>query len=92
MTERKLAAMHRLYGSIPAMACKNCRHLAERSGKRTHYKCGLYGVTGSEATDWGLSWTACGMYNVPVGQWVPVIRRLPHGEDPPIEGQTTLEI
>lgn len=93
MTERKIFAMHKRFGTCGVFRCKDCDHLI---GGKYHdkqlYKCELYGLTHSEATDWRLSYQACGMYNMPqnMDRWVPMIeqiRHAPKGQEPPIEGQ-----
>ena len=72
---RKIEAMHILYGSESG-TCKDCHHLLCNLWDKNYYKCALYGVSHSEATDWRLSWPACGMINHdPEMDWVPVIKR-----------------
>ena len=101
MNERKIYAMHRLYGTCGVMRCKDCDHLiGNKYHDRRYYKCELYGITGSEATDWRLSYQACGLYNMHVKRstWTPVIKRLRHSRkaqkvpEPPLEGQMRLEV
>ena len=93
MTERKIHAMHRRFGTCGAQRCKTCKHcLCIDHHNRRYYKCELYGVSYSEATDWRLSYQACGMYNMPqdMDRWVPMIeqiRHAPKGQEQPIEGQ-----
>ena len=41
-------------------SCKDCPYLQKNVANRTHYKCQVYGVSASEATDWALSYPACG--------------------------------
>lgn len=77
MNERKIDAMHKLFGEGPAL-CKDCDHFISGTyhDKRLH-KCALYGITHSDATDWRLSYKACGMFNrSPDDNWIPVLKRL----------------
>ena len=93
MTERKIQAMHKLFGTCGVFRCKDCPHLI--GGKyhdRQLYKCELYGLTHSAATDWRLSYQACGMYDMEVDmdRWVPVFDQIKHDHnkvEPPLEGQ-----
>ncbi len=64
---RQLAAMWSKFGPGPAgETCKNCVALrgyrGYGGGRRTYYKCSVYGVSSSEATDWRLKWPACGYF------------------------------
>ena len=94
---RKINAMHAHFGTCEGVQCKGCRHLI--SGEwhdRRYHKCELYGLSHSEATDWRLSYQACGMYNMHVkrGTWMPVIERLrysPKSPEPSIDGQVRME-
>ena len=67
---RKNEKMYKLFGKAPGEKCKTCDHL--KDGKRR--KCRCYGVSASEATDWTLSWDACGLYNVPFPYDMPVYK------------------
>ena len=95
MTERKIFAMHKMFGTCNGLLCRDCRHLISGTyhDKRYH-KCELYGLSHSEATDWRLSNTACGMYDMHVkrSEWVPVIERIRNSpkREPPLEGQTMM--
>ena len=93
MNERKIHAMHKRFGTCGVFRCKDCEHLIGwKYHNRQLYKCELYGLTHSEATDWRLSYQACGMYNMPqdMDRWVPLLEQIKHspkGVKPPIEGQ-----
>lgn len=92
MVDRKIHAMHKLYGTEWGKYCKDCSHLISGEWHDKHYhKCELYGLSHSEATDWRLSWIACGKFNVPVDtdHVKPVYKALPHKHEPehPLEGQ-----
>ena len=92
MTERKIHAMHRRFGTCGVMRCKTCKHcLCIDHHNRRYYKCELYGVSYSEATDWRLSYPACGAYNMPVDikRWEPIITQIIRSPNTPkpIDGQ-----
>lgn len=64
MALRKIELMHNLYGQIEDKKCSECCHL--QSGRYHNtilHKCELYGLTHSEASDWRLKYTACGMFD-----------------------------
>ena len=96
MNERKIFAMHRRFGTCGVLRCKTCSHLVRHEYNRNYYKCELYGESSSEATDWKVSYQACGMYNVPQNMetYVPVIEQIKHLPriEPPIDGQIRLEM
>lgn len=94
MIERKIDAMHKRFGTYSAL-CKECDHLIGIEYHDKHYyKCELYGNRCSEATDWRLSYIACGMFNsVPehYDNWIPVIDQIKRERqgncESPIPGQ-----
>ena len=93
MMLRKIDLMHKLFGEVPNRKCKDCQHLVSYTANRKWYKCECYGKSGSEATDWRLKYTACGLIDVPVYTGVPVIkmsRFYQEKEDVQIEGQVSL--
>lgn len=95
MADRKIAAMHKMFSATEGLTCKGCKHLISgRYHDRIYHKCELYGMSHSEATDWRLSYTACGLYNMHVKRstWVPVMDRLKPSPAPPLDGQVALEI
>lgn len=63
MTLRKIDAMHHFYGCDPLNGkCKDCPHLISGDyHDRKYYKCTVYGCSHSEATDWRISYDACGL-------------------------------
>ncbi len=96
--KRKIDLMHNLYSKDPAHTCGDCcNYWSARAGEycnRPLRKCERYGLTHSEASDWAKSWTACGMFNVPVpGKYRPVIETV-RGEkkkdSTPFDGQLSL--
>lgn len=98
MVNRKIFAMHERFGTCGAFRCKDCNHLV--GGKyhnRQLYKCELYGLTHSEATDWRLSYQACGMFGIEqdMSRWMPMIEQLKHAPKPPappIDGQVEMPL
>ena len=97
MTERKIQAMHKRFGTCGVLRCKDCCHLI--SGKyhdKRYHKCELYGMSHSEATDWRLSYQACGMYNVPqdMDWFTPLFEQIKHDPKifPPLDGQIRMEV
>lgn len=87
---RKIDLMHSLYGVIPSQKCKDCMHL--KGGVNEYRKCEIYGQTHSEATDFRLSYTACGMFNREWDGDIPVVR-MNNGvkkEEEQIPGQMSL--
>lgn len=97
MIERKIAAMYKRFGTCGVLRCRDFCHLIGGNWHdRRYYKCELYGLSHSDATDWRLSWQACGMYNVPqdMERWVPLMKQINRGPsvEPPLDGQVGLEI
>ena len=96
MVNRKIFAMHERFGTCGAFRCKDCNHLKKViPTQRVCYKCELYGDTASEATDWRLSYQACGMFGIEqdMSRWVPMIEQLKHASKPPappIDGQVEM--
>ena len=94
--KKKIYLMYELFGcsSDKDAVCKNCDHLRKHNANRTWYKCECYGDTSSEATDWRISWTACGLFNKPYeGQKSMIEIKKHYGRKKKqieIEGQMTL--
>lgn len=79
--KRKIDAMHTLYGTRPGRTCAECEYLCSYLRNRRYYKCKMYGVSLSEATNWRLSYEACGQIDRP-GQVIDprytVLERIEH--------------
>ena len=93
MSLRKIDLMHHLFGELPDRKCKDCNHLISHQQSRKWYKCEIYGDTSSEASDWRLKYTACGMIDNPDYSGNPVMnlwRIYNKKPDEQIEGQVSL--
>lgn len=89
---RMIDAMYHYYGKSTGR-CENCPHFVKTEWDRVYYKCTVYGVSSSEATDWRKSYTACGLIDKPFpdGETRVVTRIRPGREyNKPVEGQTTM--
>lgn len=88
---RKLELMHYLFGIADGHKCKECSNL--HGGTNNYRKCEVYGISASEATDWALSWTACGMLNKE-HNGRPIVEMVKHRkryvEEMQIDGQQSL--
>lgn len=83
----KVARMHKLFGYGQGLCC-DCCNLISVAGNSKHYKCMIYGVSHSTATDWAQRWIACGMKDKKKGDIEPVYREKPKkAADDQIEGQ-----
>lgn len=93
-TIRKVDLMHRTFGRDDAHQCRECSNiLRDYYHDRTYIKCRVYGCTNSEASDWALKWTACGMYNKkyagkPV---IGMVKPERHEPDEQIPGQISID-
>ena len=91
---RKIDLMHRLFGTVPDRYCKECPHLESYRASQKWYKCGVYGNTCSEATDWRLKYKACGMIDIPIYTGIPIVKQvrlLNRKLEEPMEGQLVLD-
>jgi len=51
-------------GTTPFKTCGECSNFCEfHNRNKKYFKCEIYGVTASEATDWRKSWVACKYFN-----------------------------
>lgn len=90
---KKIDLMHKLFGEVPDRKCKDCQHLVSYTANRKWYKCECYGKSGSEASDWRLKYTACGLIDKSEVDMNPVIsiwRLYNRPENQQIEGQVNL--
>lgn len=95
--KRKLPAMHDAYGiSHIQHKCRECCNFRMYEYRCKHYfKCVAYGESSSEATDWRANYLACGLFNIPVGNRVPLLEQIKHQcrkvPSIPIDGQIMIE-
>lgn len=59
---RKFKTMQQLYGTKEGFTCKTCEHVVRNQWNRVYYKCELWKMSNSTATDIRLKNTACGKY------------------------------
>ena len=59
---KKNELMYSIFGRGKG-TCADCSHLRKYTANRTYYKCDVYGLSNSEATDWRLKYPACGIIN-----------------------------
>ena len=59
---QKIKQMHKMFGAGEGR-CRDCDNLICYTRDRNYYKCSVYGLSCSEATDWRVSNPACGMKN-----------------------------
>lgn len=91
---KPIEAIYRLYGAVDGKTCGECSHIECHRYDKNYYKCSVYGISRSEATDWAKRWTACGMFNkevanvLPVKDWLRACVRKPVQS----EGQTEIEV
>ena len=64
MALKKIDLMHEIFGENPGHKCAECKNLSSYTANGKWYKCSCYGDTSSEATDWRLKYTACGLFNM----------------------------
>lgn len=99
MAIRKQQIMYKHFGMCDGHLCGECSNLEDGwFGKKHLFKCKVYGVTSSEASDWAKRWLACGMFNKtytgrPI---IELVRRSnprpPVEAEEPLDGQITLEV
>lgn len=92
MAVRKIKLMHELFGKGPDASCKGCSNILRiRWHDKSYRKCSVYGTTHSDATDWCVSYPACGMYcKEYTGANVVRLVHPDKKEDLPIDGQLTM--
>lgn len=89
---RKVLAMYDMFGRVKNV-CGNCCHL--KGDKGEYRKCEIYGVSRSAATDWAVSWQACGAFNLISATERNLYRSLPRKiefHDEPLDGQVVIDL
>lgn len=57
---KKIDMMHKMFGKSRTLLCKDCTHFTNiNTGNSKKYKCKVYGITSSEASDWKITNVAC---------------------------------
>ena len=86
---RKIERMWFFFGKKDGRKCKDCCHFKGEKG--SYKKCELYSKSHSEASDWLMSYDACGLFNKDYNG-IPVIKltiKEPKVEEQ-IEGQMSI--
>lgn len=87
--QRKIDKMRSMFGYKEGQKCKDCMHL--RGGKNEYRKCKVYGVSNSKATDWNLSYDACGLWNEEYSGDTPIYKlNVTSKKETQVEGQISL--
>lgn len=68
-SSKKLPTMQEMHGVLEGYKCKECKHLIKRQYSGTYYKCELWRMTNSEASDVRLKNTACGKFEKEDLRW-----------------------
>lgn len=92
---KNIEIMHSMFGELPEHKCGECSNLISHTANRRWYKCGVWGQSSSESSDWRKKWTACGMFRkeytgTPIKDYTkrkPMVKA-----DVQIEGQMRLEL
>ncbi|MBR3208839.1 MAG: hypothetical protein IKF82_01080 [Bacilli bacterium] len=62
---KKYISMQVQYGEKQGFKCKDCKHFIRNNHNyKTYFKCGLWHISNSEATDIRANQTACNKYEV----------------------------
>lgn len=92
---KNIEIMHQMFGELPEHKCGECSNLITHTYNRSFWKCGVWGQSCSESSDWRKKWTACGMFckdydGTPIKDYV---KRSPKAyEDVQIQGQMELKL
>lgn len=70
---KKIDRMYQYFGHGEG-TCKDCSNLVTYEQSRKWYKCAVYGLSSSEATDFRLKWGACGMKNKDPTGITPIVK------------------
>jgi hypothetical protein len=61
-SSNKYKTMQELHGTKEGFTCKTCEHIYCNQWNKKYYKCSLWHISHSTATDIRLKDTACGLY------------------------------
>lgn len=88
----KIDAMHKRFGKIDGKRCGDCCNLHEWLWSKKYFKCSVYGMSRSTATDWAKKWTACGMFNKKQEPRKKGTLSINEPDNTPMEGQIEMEV
>ena len=60
--KKRYISMQKTYGVKENFKCKNCKHFLRKQYSKTYFKCALWYISSSEATDIKANATACNKY------------------------------
>ena len=66
-TGRRFKTMQELHGETPGHVCKECTHLVKLQFSKAYYKCAIWRLSHSTATDIRIKKTACGKFEARQG-------------------------
>lgn len=93
---RKIELMHDIFGIDEEHKCGECDNFGEHRYDKLYYKCAVYGISSSEASDWRKKYTACGMFNKEyTGRPIIELRKHAGGmpaPEPELDGQVKWEV
>ena len=90
MVISKIDAMHKRFGKVEGKRCGDCCHLIERVYNNKYFKCEIYGLSRSTATDWAKKWVACGIWNKESEPNEGRAMYVREKDDKPMEGQISI--
>lgn len=88
----KIEVMYRHFGKTEGKICRNCSHVVKNDRSRTYNKCGCYGLSSSEATDFPMMFTACGLFNKDTDVTDIYKGNRPHKQKDELQPETLFEV
>ena len=61
--QERIELMWSKFGKTKGKICRNCSHVVRNEMSRAYNKCECFGLSRSEATDFPMLQTACGLFN-----------------------------
>ena len=93
-TKEKAEHMYQHFGKCEGHQCRECMHFRGYEYSKTYFKCKVFGDTGSQATDWGATLVACGLFNKETtlkNIWLADNRWFPHKKKEELQPETLFE-